>query len=44
MVLVFIHQATTTKDRPEPVLTTSSVRVTLTKVEGSWLISRFEPE
>jgi Mce-associated membrane protein len=44
VVLVFIHQTTTTKSKPEPVLTTSSVRVTLTKVEGSWLISRFEPE
>jgi Mce-associated membrane protein len=44
VVLVFIHQTTTSKEKPEPILTTSSVRVTLMKVNGSWLISKFEPE
>jgi Mce-associated membrane protein len=44
VVLVFVHQTTTSKDRPDPVLSTSSVRVTLTKVNGSWLIAKFEPE
>lgn len=44
VVLLFIHQTTSNKEKPEPVLTTSSVRVTLTKVHGSWLISKFEPE
>jgi Mce-associated membrane protein len=44
VVLLFVHQTTTSKEKPEPVLTTNSVRVTLTKVNGSWLISKFEPE
>ena len=44
VVLVFVHQTTTSKDKPDPVLSTNSVRVTLTKVDGSWLIAKFEPE
>jgi Mce-associated membrane protein len=44
VVLLFIHQTTSSKDKPDPVLTTNNVRVTLTKVDESWLISRFEPE
>jgi Mce-associated membrane protein len=44
VVLEFVHQTTTTKDKPEPVLTTNNVRVTLSKIEGSWLITKFEPE
>jgi Mce-associated membrane protein len=44
VVLLFIHQTTTSKEKPEPILTTNSVRVTLTKVNGSWLIAKFEPE
>lgn len=44
VVLLFVHQTSSNKDKPEPVLTTNSVRVTLTKVNGSWLISKFEPE
>jgi Mce-associated membrane protein len=44
VVLLFIHQTTSSKDKPEPTLTTNNVRVTLTKVHGTWLISRFEPE
>lgn len=43
VVLLFIHQTTTSKDKPEPVLTSSNVRVGLTKVDGTWLISKFEP-
>jgi Mce-associated membrane protein len=43
IVLLFIHQTTATKDKPEAALTSNGVRVTLTKVDGSWLISRFEP-
>ncbi|GAB2659441.1 twin-arginine translocation pathway signal [Nocardia goodfellowii] len=42
-VLVFINQTTTSAERPEPAMTASSVRVTLTKVEESWLISSFDP-
>jgi Mce-associated membrane protein len=44
VVLIFVHQTTTTKDKPDPVLSVNSVRVTLTKVNGSWLIAKFEPE
>jgi Mce-associated membrane protein len=44
VILLFVHQTTTSKDKPDPVLTTNSVRVTLTKVNGSWLIAKFEPE
>ncbi len=43
VVLVFIDQKTASKDKPEPVKTGSSVRVTLTKVKGSWLIAKFDP-
>jgi Mce-associated membrane protein len=44
VVLLFVHQTTSSKDKPDPVLSTNSVRVTLTKVNGSWLIAKFEPE
>ena len=44
VVLVFVHQTTTSKDKPDPVLSTNSVRVTLTKANGTWLIAKFEPE
>jgi Mce-associated membrane protein len=44
VVLVFVHQTTSSRDKPDPVLTTNSVRVTLTKDGGSWLIAKFEPE
>lgn len=44
VVLVFVHQTTTSRGKPDPLLSTSSVRVTLTKVNGSWLIAKFEPE
>jgi Mce-associated membrane protein len=42
VVLVFVKQKTTSKEKPEPVVTSSSLRVTLTKVSGSWLIEKFE--
>jgi Mce-associated membrane protein len=42
-VLVFINQATTSTDKPDPVLTSSSVIVTLQKQGNSWLISGFDP-
>jgi Mce-associated membrane protein len=44
IVLLFVHQTTSSKEKPEPVLTTNGVRVTLTKGNGSWLISKFEPD
>lgn len=42
-VLVFVNQATTSSDRPDPSMSASSVVVTLTKVDGKWLISAFDP-
>jgi Mce-associated membrane protein len=43
VVLIFLNETTTGKDKPQPLITPSSVRITLTKVSGSWLISKFEP-
>jgi Mce-associated membrane protein len=43
VVLVFINQNTTSTDKPNPVLTASTVRVRLSKVDGAWLISSFDP-
>ncbi|OCB16370.1 hypothetical protein A5717_04675 [Mycolicibacterium porcinum] len=42
-VLVFINQESTSKDKPQPTTTTSSVLVTLSKVDDKWLISSFDP-
>lgn len=43
VVLLFVNQSTQSKDRPEPTFTNSSVSVTLTKADGRWLISSFNP-
>jgi len=43
VVLLFVNQTTQSKDRPEPTLSSSSVLVTLTKADGKWLISSFNP-
>jgi len=43
VVLVFINQSTASADRPEPVLSSSSVLVTVTKAADKWLISSFDP-
>jgi Mce-associated membrane protein len=43
VVLVFVNQATVSKDRPDPAMAASSVLVSLTKVHGKWLITKFEP-
>jgi Mce-associated membrane protein len=43
VALLFVNQSTQSKDRPEPTLTSSSVSVTLTKADGKWLISSFNP-
>lgn len=42
VVLVFIDQ-TTTIGNDAPTQTTSSVRITLERVDGRWLISQFDP-
>lgn len=42
-VLVFVDQTTASVQKKDPEKTQSSVVVTLTKVDGSWLISKFVP-
>lgn len=42
VVLLFIGQKLVSKLKPEPVNTTSSVRVELTKVNNTWLINTFD--
>jgi Mce-associated membrane protein len=43
VVLVFLNETTLSNDKPKPLITPSSVRITLTKVGGSWLISKLDP-
>lgn len=43
VVLVFINQATTSKERPDPAMASSSAKVSLAKVQGHWLINKFDP-
>ena len=43
VVLVFINQATTSKERPDPGMASSSANVSLVKVHGDWLITKFDP-
>lgn len=43
VVLVFMNQNTASKEKPEPLTTAASVVVTLTKVNGSWLIAKLDP-
>jgi Mce-associated membrane protein len=42
VVLVFIKQKTTSKAKPEPVVTSSSLKVAMQKVKGTWLIDKFD--
>jgi Mce-associated membrane protein len=43
VVLIFINQNTASKEKPGPLTTASSVLVTLTKVNQSWLIAKLDP-
>ncbi len=43
VVLVFVDQTTVGTQKPQPVKADSSVLVSLTKVNGSWLIAKFDP-
>jgi Mce-associated membrane protein len=43
VVLVFVNQATMSKDRPDPAMAASSVLVSLIKVHDKWLITKFDP-
>jgi Mce-associated membrane protein len=42
-VLLFVNQTMTSKASQEPDQTSSSVVVQLTKINGHWLISKFDP-
>ena len=42
-VLLFVNQTTQSKDRPEPTMTSSSVVAMMTKADGKWFISSFNP-
>jgi Mce-associated membrane protein len=43
VVLVFVDQNTVSATKKEPVKTQSAVVVTMTKINGSWLIAKFNP-
>jgi Mce-associated membrane protein len=43
VVLVFVNQITASVHKKDPEMTRSSVLVTLKKVNGSWLIAKFDP-
>jgi Mce-associated membrane protein len=43
VVMVFVNQTTTSKDRPEPAMAASTVLVSMTKADGRWLITSFDP-
>ncbi len=43
IVLVFVDQTTSSTKKKDPEKTQSAVLVTLTKVNGSWLIAKFDP-
>ena len=43
VVLVFLNLTAASKEKPQPQVTGSGARVTLTKVKGSWLISKLDP-
>ncbi|GAA4294042.1 hypothetical protein GCM10023161_42940 [Mycobacterium paraffinicum] len=43
VVLVLVDQSTTRKDNPDPAMASSSVLVSLARVNGQWLITKFDP-
>jgi Mce-associated membrane protein len=43
VVLVFVDQVTTTKDSPQPSVAVNTVLVHLSRINGSWLITKFTP-
>jgi Mce-associated membrane protein len=43
VVLVFADQVTTTKDSPQPSVAVSTALVHLTRINGTWLITKFDP-
>jgi Mce-associated membrane protein len=43
VVVVFVDQSTTSKDKPDPSMAASSVLVSMMWVNGKWLITKFDP-
>ncbi|MGO8967030.1 hypothetical protein [Mycobacterium sp.] len=43
VVLVYVDETTTSAEKKDPLKTPSVIRVTLAKVDGSWLISKLDP-
>lgn len=43
VVMVFVNQTTTSKDRPDPAMSASTVMVSMTRANGKWLITKFDP-
>src|ERR1700756_2070460 len=43
VVLVFLNETTASVKKPQPLITPTSVRITLTRVSGTWLISKLDP-
>jgi Mce-associated membrane protein len=43
VILVFVDQTTSSQDKPSPTTASSSVNVSLSKVNGTWLIAKFDP-
>jgi Mce-associated membrane protein len=43
VVLLFVDKQSSSKDKPAPEAKPATVRATMRKVNGSWLIAQFEP-
>lgn len=43
VALLFVNQATTSTENPDGAFASSSIKVGMTKVDGAWLISAFDP-
>jgi Mce-associated membrane protein len=43
VILVYVDQSTTSKDKPDPSMSASSVRVSMIRSNGTWLITKFDP-
>jgi Mce-associated membrane protein len=43
VVLLYVDQTTTSKDSPDPAMSASSVLVRMARVNGNWLIVKFDP-
>jgi Mce-associated membrane protein len=43
VVLLFVNKESSSKDKPAPVTKPTTVRATMKRVNGSWLIAQFEP-